>query len=162
VDVPAVVHEVHDTLRVLVAQKGIAVAVELDPAVCDVVVDAAKLRQVLYNYLANALKFTPDGGRVWIRVMPDGEACFRVEVEDTGIGIDDADLERLFVEFQQLDAGAGKRYAGTGLGLALTRRYVEAHGGHVGVRSRRGQGSVFFAVLPRRPSAVTADLTARH
>ncbi|MFL5656626.1 MAG: response regulator, partial [Ktedonobacteraceae bacterium] len=74
---------------------------------------------------------------------------FRLEVEDSGIGIQPEDLGRLFVEFQQLDAGLTKQYQGTGLGLALTRRIVEAQGGRVGVHSNPGQGSTFFAILPR-------------
>jgi signal transduction histidine kinase len=73
----------------------------------------------------------------------------RLEVEDTGIGIRPEDLGRLFVEFQQLDAGVAKQHEGTGLGLALTKRLVEAQGGRVGVRSEPGHGSVFFAILPR-------------
>jgi len=74
-------------------------------------------------------------------------------VQDTGIGIRPADVDRLFQDFQQLEAGATSRFQGTGLGLALTRRIVEAQGGTVGVRSSPGAGSVFFAVLPARPAA---------
>ena len=74
---------------------------------------------------------------------------FRIDVEDSGIGIKAEDLQRLFVEFQQLDAGTTKRYAGTGLGLALTKRIVEAQGGRVSVSSVYGQGSTFSALLPR-------------
>ena len=77
-------------------------------------------------------------------------------MEDTGIGIAPEDLGRLFVEFQQLDGSAAKRFPGTGLGLALTKRLVESQGGHVGVRSTRGQGSVFFAVLPRLARATAS------
>jgi len=107
------------------------------------------IRQDRRNYLSNALKFTPEGGTVKIRVAPEGSAAFRLEVEDTGIGIRPEDTGRLFVEFQQLDASTAKKYAGTGLGLALTKRIVEAQGGRVGVQSRPGEGSTFFAVLPR-------------
>ena len=71
-------------------------------------------------------------------------------MEDTGIGVRREDLHRLFVEFQQLEAGIAKRYAGTGLGLALTKRIVEAQGGTVGVKSEPGKGSTFSAILPRR------------
>jgi len=108
---------------------------------------------VLYNFVSNAIKFTPDDGRVTVRARPEGDLRFRLEVEDTGVGVAPADLDRLFVEFQQLDAGAAKQHPGTGLGLALTRRLVDAQGGHVGVRSAPGAGSVFFAVLPRAPAA---------
>jgi signal transduction histidine kinase len=130
------------------AQKRIEMTTAIDAAVAAVVTDPGKLRQILYNYISNALKFTADAGRVVIRVAPDEDDHFRVEVEDSGIGIDPDDLPRLFTEFQQLDSSTAKLHQGTGLGLALTRRIVEAQGGRVGVRSTPGQGSVFLAVLP--------------
>ncbi len=83
-----------------------------------------------------------------MRVRREDDERFRLEVEDTGIGIAGSDVDRLFVEFQQLEAGASKRHAGTGLGLALTRRLVEAQGGAVGVASTIGRGSTFHAILP--------------
>jgi signal transduction histidine kinase len=115
----------------------------------DILDDGSKIKQILYNYLPNALKFTPEGGHVWIRCAPAADDAFRIEVEDTGIGIESDDMARLFVESQQLDAGTAKRYPGTGLGLALTKLLVESQGGSVDVRSQFGIGSVFGASLPR-------------
>jgi CheY-like chemotaxis protein len=129
------------------------VEVRVDPAVAHVVTDPARLKQILYNYLSNAIKFSHDNGVVTVRVLPDLPGFFRLEVQDTGIGIAPSDLPRLFVEFQQLDASYTKRHQGTGLGLALTRRMVEAQGGSVGVRSELGQGSVFHIALPVAPDA---------
>src|SRR5207302_1178719 len=149
VDLAKIVGEVRDGLRTMAATKRIQVKMEIDPGLTGVTGDQAKLKQLLYNYLSNALKFTPDGGQVTVRVLPEQADTYRIEVEDTGIGIRPEDLGRLFVEFQQLDAGAAKKYQGTGLGLALTKRIVEAQSGKVGVRSAPGTGSVFFAVLPR-------------
>lgn len=149
VEVQKLVGEVRDILRTLTAERRIRLTHELDPAVESLVIDPAKLKQVLYNYLSNALKFTPEGGSVVVRVRPEGESRFRLEVQDTGIGIRKEDFDRLFVEFQQLDASSGKKYQGTGLGLALTRRIVEAQGGEVGVTSTVGEGSSFHATLPR-------------
>ncbi|HYL06690.1 MAG TPA: PAS domain S-box protein, partial [Thermoanaerobaculia bacterium] len=148
VDLGKLAAEVRDILRSLAASRRIAISIAVDPAATEAVVDPAKLKQVLYNYLSNALKFTPEDGRVVLRVAPENGDSFRLEVEDTGIGIRPEDLGRLFVEFQQLDAGAAKKYGGTGLGLALTRRIVEAQGGRVGVDSAPGQGSRFYAILP--------------
>jgi PAS domain S-box-containing protein len=148
IDLRRVVAEVCDILRMLAAGKRIRMEVAIDPAVHSVTVDPAKLKQVLYNYLSNALKFTPDDGSVTVRALPAGSEQFRLEVEDNGIGISEEEVRRLFVEFQQLDSSAAKKYQGTGLGLALTRRVVEAQGGRVGVSSMPGKGSVFFAVLP--------------
>jgi signal transduction histidine kinase len=151
VDVARVVADVRDSLGALAAESRIDMATELDPGVPRVIADPARLKQILYNYLSNALKFTAEGGHVTVRVRADGESDFRIEVEDTGIGILPEDIETLFAEFQQLDASTSKKHQGTGLGLALTRRIVEAQGGRVGVRSVYGRGSVFFAVLPRAP-----------
>jgi PAS domain S-box-containing protein len=149
VSLEKVIGEVTDVLRTLAAQKQIRVRTEVDPALSDIVTDPARLKQVLYNYLSNALKFTPDDGQVVVRVRPEEADTFVLEVEDTGIGIRPEDLVRLFVEFQQLDGSMAKRHPGTGLGLALTKRIVEMQGGRVGARSTVGAGSVFFAVLPR-------------
>ena len=146
-----VIGEVTDILRSLSLRKRIAIGVEIAPGLREVVLDPGKLKQVLYNYLSNALKFTPERGRVRVRAVLEEPHHFRIEVEDTGIGIREDDLARLFAEFQQLDTGVSKSYGGTGLGLALTKRIVEAQGGTVGVRSTVGKGSTFFAVLPLAP-----------
>jgi PAS domain S-box-containing protein len=150
IDVAKTVTEVRDILRGLASTKRIRIDLEISPEVVEAFLDPSKLKQVLYNYLSNALKFTPEEGRVIVRALPEDERHLRIEVEDTGIGIRPEDTSRLFVEFQQLDAGTSKRYAGTGLGLALTKRIVEAQGGFVAVRSHFGQGSLFSCVLPMR------------
>jgi PAS domain S-box-containing protein len=149
IDLMKVVAEVRDILRGLAAEKHTKVEVEIEQEITDVVLDPSKLKQVLYNYLSNAIKFTPDGGSVAIRVSAEGPTQIRIEVTDTGIGVRKEDIHRLFVEFQQLDASASKRYPGTGLGLALTKRIAEAAGGTVGVTTNVGQGSTFFAIFPR-------------
>jgi signal transduction histidine kinase/CheY-like chemotaxis protein len=150
VDLPVLLKEVQDVLHTAVSRKTIHIATDIDADLIDLTLDPARLKQVLYNYLSNAIKFTPAGGRVTVRAMADGPEHFRIEVEDTGIGISAADLPRLFSEFQQLDAGYSKQHQGTGLGLALTRRLVQAQGGQVGVHSTVGVGSVFSVVLNRR------------
>jgi protein-histidine pros-kinase len=162
IDIDTLVAETREILRGLAAGRRIRIETAVDPAVATVVADPVRLKQVLYNYLSNAIKFTPEGGNVTVRVTPEGDSAFRLAVEDTGIGIAEVDVARLFVEFQQLDASAGKKFQGTGLGLALTRRIVEGHGGRVEVASEVGKGSTFSAVLPRRtlpigPSATSAQ-----
>jgi signal transduction histidine kinase len=152
-DIARLLREVRDILRTTSAAKRIEIDVQIDPDCAWIDLDPAKLKQVLYNYLSNALKFTGDGGRVAIRVWAREKNLVRFEVEDNGIGIDASDLPRLFSEFRQLDSGVSKKYQGTGLGLALTKRIVEAQGGTVGVTSVLGKGSVFFAELTRRTEA---------
>jgi PAS domain S-box-containing protein len=148
-DLNVVVAEVCGIVRGLAASRRIQLKTEIDPALGSIVADSRSLKQILYNYLSNALKFTSDEGIVVLRVKTEGNADYRIEVEDSGIGIKTEDIGRLFVEFQQLDASAAKKYPGTGLGLALTKRIVEAQGGSVGVQSTPGKGSIFYAVLPR-------------
>ena len=142
------VSEVLGILRTTAATARVKIESALDPAVDAIVLDPARLKQVLYNLLSNAIKFTPEGGRVTIRSLAAEGDCVRIEVEDTGIGINADGLRRLFGEFQQL-VGDGKKRGGTGLGLALTKRLVEAQGGSVGVQSIVGKGSTFHAILPR-------------
>jgi PAS domain S-box-containing protein len=152
-----VIGEVRDILRGIASSNHIRMESKIDPDIPEVILDPAKLKQVLYNYLSNALKFTPDGGCVTIHVSAEPNDSFRIDVEDTGIGIRPEDVGRLFIEFQQLDAGIAKRYGGTGLGLALTKRIVEAQGGTVAVRSTPGEGSTFTAVLPCRMTVTEDD-----
>ncbi|MGD0498566.1 MAG: ATP-binding protein [Bryobacteraceae bacterium] len=142
----ALVREVCDVIHPLADKKSIRVASEV-PGDLTAVIDPSRFKQVLYNYLSNAVKFTPNKGQVMVRVAREGDSMFRLEVEDTGIGIAPEDIPQLFQEFQQLRSSRGGEQ-GTGLGLALTRRVVEAQGGQVGVRSVPGRGSVFAAVLP--------------
>jgi signal transduction histidine kinase/CheY-like chemotaxis protein len=142
------VEEVEEILQPMITQKKINFASLVDADLSIAYLDPGRLKQVIYNYLTNALKFTPELGSVQIHIKPDSSTTLRIEVEDNGIGIKPADMKRLFVEFEQLDASATKKYPGTGLGLALTKRIVEAQGGEVGVTSILGKGSIFFATLP--------------
>ena len=142
---PAIV-EVLDIAEPLAARKSIRLSADAEGA-GDLVADAGKLRQMLLNLLSNAIKFTPDGGKVTItaRRLPQS---VEIAVADTGIGISEADRGRVFHEFQQLDSGAGSQTEGTGLGLALTRRFALLHGGDVRLASELGKGSVFTLSLP--------------
>jgi protein-histidine pros-kinase len=149
VDIATLIREVRDIVRGLAAERRIKIGVEIDPAITTVTVDARLVKQVLYNFLSNAIKFSREGGGdVAVRVAADPDG-WRIEVEDHGIGIRPEDMARLFVEFQQLDSSAAKKFQGTGLGLALTRRIVEAQGGRVSATSEHGKGSTFVAVFPR-------------
>jgi PAS domain S-box-containing protein len=160
VDLDRLVAEVRAIVQGYSVRKRIELQLDVDASLTDVVTDPRVLKQVLYNYLSNAIKFTNDGGQVMLRVRAEPPEHFRVEVEDTGIGIAAEDIGKLFNEFQQIDGGRSKRYPGTGLGLALTKRLVEAQGGEVGVTSTVGKGSVFFAVLPRSGGDVTFQVSS--
>jgi PAS domain S-box-containing protein len=159
VDVAQLIAEVSAVLRGVAADKNIRIEAEVAAEAQRATLDPGRFKQILYNYLSNALKFTPEGGKVNVSARTEGQDMLCLTVEDTGVGIEPADLGRLFVDFQQLEAGATKRHAGTGLGLALTKRLVEAQGGSVGVKSTPGRGSQFFALLPLHApvSGITID-----
>jgi len=152
VDLPALVDETLTMLRAEADRKHIALHTELQP-LPDLWLDPARLKQVLLNFVSNAVKFTPDGGRIVVRATARGPNGWRLEVEDNGIGIATEDQPKLFSQFAQLRQRIRPIYGGTGLGLALTRQLVEMQGGHVGVRSQAGEGSTFFADLPRKTGA---------
>jgi signal transduction histidine kinase len=136
---------------------GIALGVAVEPeADIHVEADERKIKQVVLNLLSNAVKFTPDGGRVTVRARmaavengSEQRRMLEVCIEDTGIGIKEEDLPKLFGEFTQLHQSVlTKEYEGTGLGLALTKRLVELHGGSIRVESEYGKGSRFYFTLP--------------
>ena len=133
-------------VRERATKQGVRLSLELAPGVDLVEGDERRLRQVVFNLLSNAVKFTPQGGSVAVAsARVDGEVL--VSVTDTGPGVAREDQERIFEEFQQTDVGVEQR-EGTGLGLALSRRLVELHGGRIWVESERGHGSRFVFTLP--------------
>ncbi len=153
VRLPDLLGEVVAILKDEADHKHVEVITDVDASVAELVIDPMRLKQVISGYLSNAIKFTPGPGQVTIRALPESAANLRIEVEDHGIGIAEADLPKLFSQFQQLSEGNTKAYQGTGMALALARVLVEAQGGSVGVRSKQGSGSVFWLVLPCRRGA---------
>ncbi len=160
VDLEESIQKTVQMLELMSQQKQIEIRREIDADGRYVFLDEARFRQVLFNFLSNALKFTPSKGRITVRALAEAERWFRLEVQDTGIGISQKDQALLFQEFHQLDAGVAKQFQGAGLGLALTKRIVEAQGGRVGVTSEVGVGSTFFALLPRGKAELENMLTA--
>jgi len=142
------IQEVRSGVRPLALEKHIEVSVEIAPELDVVRLDVQRFKQVLYNLLSNALKFTDDGGNVGVEARSDGAGRFSLSVRDSGIGISPGDMTRLFKEFEQLESGLGRRFEGTGLGLALTRRIVEIQRGTIKVESEVGKGSTFSVTLP--------------
>ena len=136
---------------------GIEVKSDIDPAVGELSGDERKFKQILLNLLSNAVKFTPEGGSVTVTAQRLDEAI-EISVADTGIGIAAADHEAVFEEFRQVGNDYTKKSQGTGLGLALTRKFVELHGGRIWVKSEPGKGATFTFTLPvaRAPAAALA------
>jgi signal transduction histidine kinase len=138
-------------------RRRVVLTLDVDPGSGTIEADARKLKQVVFNLLANALKFTPDGGQVAMGARGSGDRV-RIWVSDNGPGIVPEDRESIFEEFRQ---GARAGEGGTGLGLPLARRLVELHGGRLWVESEIGAGSTFTAELPIRPRPQTAVETSR-
>lgn len=154
-DVRTVAREVCSVLAPLAQSKSVDLALDVRGDAATVWLDQGKLRQILFNLLSNGVKFTPGGGRVTLVLDLSGDEHVLFRVVDTGVGVAPEDQGRLFVEFQQLDAGLGRQYEGTGLGLALTKKLVELHGGAVSVESALGKGSTFAVSLPRDAALVS-------
>lgn len=161
--------EVQTIVKTLANKKNISLEVAVAADLPALFADEAKFKQIMYNLLSNAIKFTPDGGKVFVTAaiqtedgsqMTDGRnpttglgpltSGLRVAVTDTGIGIKVNDQERVFKEFEQVDSSYGRQQQGTGLGLALTKRLVELHGGRIWVESEgvEGKGSTFTFLIP--------------
>lgn len=146
VDVSAFVQATAGLVRERVQRSGLTLDVSCDDDVPPVTADELRLRQVLLNLLTNAIKFTPNGGSVWVRVRTAGSDV-EFAVSDTGVGVAEADRERIFESFQQGERVMSAQ-EGTGLGLTLSRRIVELHGGRIWLESEEGQGSVFAFTVP--------------
>lgn len=139
-------------IKQLAEKKSIAVEYEPPAASSTIFADPMRLKQVLVNLLNNAVKFTPQHGKVKLEVQTDArEGLMRFSVTDTGIGIDPEDLKKLFQPFVQLDSSLSRQYEGSGLGLVLVKKMVSMHGGSLDVQSKAGAGSCFSFSLPWHP-----------
>jgi signal transduction histidine kinase len=145
-DLPQAISNALTLVRERAASRAIALHQAVDERLGQIRGDERKVKQVLLNLLSNALKFTPEGGRVEVRgSIVDGMA--EISVTDTGVGIAPEDQEAVFEEFRQVGT-ADKKVEGTGLGLTLSRKFIELHGGRIWLKSQVGVGSTFTFTLP--------------
>ena len=144
------INEVLNTIIGFSNKKGIHIHTHIHEDVPSITVDKVKLKQILFNLLSNAVKFTPENGRVTINASLMNQHV-QIAVSDTGIGIKSEDMDKIFEVFRQLDASYARHYEGTGLGLTLTKRLIELHGGKIWVISEFGKGSTFTFTLPIKP-----------
>jgi signal transduction histidine kinase len=149
-DLSAALSNAMTLVRERAQRHGIALALEVDPRLGEVTADERKCKQILLNLLSNAVKFTPDGGRISVRATPDTDKV-EIAVADTGIGIAKHDQNAVFEEFKQVGGDYTRKAEGTGLGLALTKRFVELHGGTIRLESEPGKGSTFTFTIPVQP-----------
>ena len=147
VDLRALLEDLAPRFRQPVEKQRIQLNIAIPPDAPRVAGDPERLRQVFVNLFDNALKFNKPGGRVTVSAKPDG-AMLRVSVEDTGVGIPEQDLPRIFERFYRVDKARSRELGGTGLGLSIVKHIVEAHGGTVSVTSQPTQGSTFSFTIP--------------
>jgi signal transduction histidine kinase/putative methionine-R-sulfoxide reductase with GAF domain len=145
-DLPTAIDNALTLVRERAGRRGITLGCEIDEPMGMIQGDERKMKQVLLNLLSNALKFTPEGGRIDVRTALK-KGTVEISVTDTGVGIAPEDQEAIFEEFRQVGT-SDKKVEGTGLGLALSRRFVELHGGRIWVRSQKGVGSTFTFTIP--------------
>lgn len=145
-DIVGLLHEIADTTRILIGNKPVKVEVNAKHNSLHITSDPIKVRQVLVNLTSNAVKFTEKGG---IALTLTEEDCrIKISVSDTGVGIRDEDINKLFVAFSQIEDAKTKRHEGTGLGLTITKNLIDLLGGSISVSSKYGQGSIFEIYLP--------------
>jgi signal transduction histidine kinase len=147
-DLPSAIENALILVRERASRRGITLGRTMDERLGEIRGDERKVKQVLLNLLSNALKFTPEGGRIDVQAGLHDDLA-EISVTDTGVGIAPEDQEPVFEEFRQVGTAA-KKVEGTGLGLALSRKFIELHGGRIWVKSRVGVGSTFTFALPVR------------
>jgi PAS domain S-box-containing protein len=150
-EVAPLVNEAVAMVHEMALSRGLRLSVDVSPGCPSMVADKRRTKQMLINLLSNAVKFTNEGGRIAVRVVPDGR-WVRMSVDDTGIGIPADQLEAIFEAFSQVDSSLSKKREGTGLGLSLSRKLAELQGGTLTVESTLGRGSIFTVRLPALPA----------
>ena len=147
ISVPENIHDAVTLIKERAMKHRVVIKKDIDPQL-EIEADKQRFKQILFNLLSNAVKFSkPDGGTVTITAKKEDEVA-RISVSDTGIGIREENMKKLFTEFEQLDSGTTRKYGGTGLGLAITKKLVELHGGKIWADSRYGEGSTFTFLMP--------------
>jgi signal transduction histidine kinase len=152
-------HEEPSDLRTIIEQAarlvheraeadGLSLVVEVDRDLPELLIDARLIKQSLINLLSNAIKFTPQGGQVTVRAAQASDGSVLLSVTDTGIGIPERDVMRILQPFVQVESAFARKHGGTGLGLPLSKSFIEAHGGTIEVRSRLGEGTAVTLQFP--------------
>ena len=148
ISVPDTINEIFEIIKDTALEHDILLRKEFDPEILFIQADRMAFKQILFNLLSNAIKFSKNEGEIITMSTKRENDMVKISIIDTGIGIKEEDLPRLFQKFEQLDSGISRKYEGTGVGLAITKKLVEMHGGKIWVESKYGQGSKFIFLLP--------------
>jgi two-component system sensor histidine kinase BarA len=159
---PQLINSAVSSFSLETKRKKIKVKVTVDPDLPELVTDAGKIQQIVYNFLSNAVKFTPERGRIEIHSLlkPD-EKTLRIEVSDTGCGIADEDREKIFEKFGTADGSLTRQSTGSGLGLAISAELAAMLAGSIGVASEPGKGSTFWLEIPTTLTKEESDSTEK-
>lgn len=147
VDIASLIGDVRMSLFSSASNKKIVIELKADPSLGNVRADRTKLRQILYNLMSNAIKFTPEKGKVTVSASKK-EGMLEINVSDNGIGLSKKDYEKIFMPFTQADSSTARGYGGAGLGLYIVKNFIDLHGGKIWVDSEAGKGSTFTFTLP--------------
>ena len=147
-DLKSILEEVADLLSIIVKEKQIEFSYSVPSEAQSIYVDRSQIKRVLINLINNAIKFTPSGGKIIVTCSGINNEV-RVDVQDTGYGIPESSVDKIFEEFYRVDNPINQQVKGTGLGLALVKNIVEAHKGRIWVKSKMGSGSTFSFTLPK-------------
>jgi signal transduction histidine kinase len=148
-------------LKPLAAPKNLSIVPTIAPEVPILRTDSAKLQQILYNFLSNAIKFSPHGGRIELAAELKGNDAIRITVTDQGPGIEGDKQAVIFEKFRQIDGSVTREHSGSGLGLAISKELASLLGGSIGLRSAPGEGATFWLSLPLRIEAGVQDVRGR-
>jgi signal transduction histidine kinase len=157
VDIAELIRELSQTIEPMVRRKNLEYRVELEAEMPLLETDRTKVKQVVLNLLSNAVKFTHQGYIALRACRAPDEDGVQIEVADSGIGIKEDDIAKIFEDFRQVDQSSTREYGGTGLGLSITKKLLHLLGGTIRVESAPGQGSVFSVSLPRRSEEIVLD-----
>ena len=147
IDITSLIGDVRKSLLSSASGKKIAIELKIEPVIGNIQADRTKLRQILYNLISNAIKFTPEKGKVTIKAYKK-EDMLEINILDNGIGLSEEDRERIFTPFLNADTSSTMRYNGAGLGLHIVKNFTDMHGGKIKVDSEPGKGSMFTVTLP--------------
>ena len=148
-------------LKPLLEQKDLTLTTGVGTEVPIVRTDPGKLQQILYNFLSNAIKFSPAGEKIELVAQADGADHVRISVVDHGPGIEAAKQQMIFEKFRQADSGVTRSHSGTGLGLAISKELTALLNGSIGVRSTPGEGATFWIVIPTQIEAGATDVRGK-
>jgi hypothetical protein len=159
---PDMVYDIQKVARSIAIKKSIKLDFTLDPNIRTIYADKSKLKIIFHHLITNAIKFTPEQGKIWVNIKHDHGNALYIDVKDNGIGISEEDRAKLFDTFVQVDGSPTRRYGGSGLGLALVKKLVEIHKGNIWLESEPGKGSTFHLAIPAQNEVINRTNVLLH